>query len=338
MKKVLCIILFGVLVLLLVCMPATASLVVNSDGYYSDNGYWWRDGVAYTRTDKWTWVAGWYDYYRCWHAGYWSFAGYAYSRIQINASDKTAEDQLVALAVARAKTQDKMALEQQRHLNLLQLSDKMGLTANFTYRGQYGGFTAYPQGGNFQLSSAGYNGNTVYGYTYANAAEAYGTTDLNVLYQSANRQTVNAQQLAGQAATEFNGLVDKAGSNAARIAEIRAKLELGKQLLDSIKGTPEVRTEQRVFTFGPGPASTEPAVQPRVTEFVKLAGPASCMACHSGNKLEGGFDVTKVPQMKAGDIIAKVMPRLVTDDPAKRMPKGGPALTGEQVRQFLGGQ
>jgi hypothetical protein len=55
--------------------------------------------------------------------------------------------------------------------------------------------------------------------------------------------------------------------------------------------------------------------------------------------VEGKFDVTKVPQMSAEEIVKVVIPQLVSrNGKAPSMPKDGQPLTAQEVRQFLGGQ
>ena len=63
-------------------------------------------------------------------------------------------------------------------------------------------------------------GTTVYGYS--TVAESYGNVDLGLLYNQAARLTDQAQQLAGQAATDFQSLVQAEGQNRAEVAKIIA--------------------------------------------------------------------------------------------------------------------
>ena len=320
-----------VLSLVLVCIPSTVSAdsVVNSDGYVYSDGFYVKDGVTYTRTDNWQWVPPCYVCYK-YQAGYWKFLGYTYTPVQLpTAKDPEWRTKLLGIAAARDKAEARLrtaAIEQQHFLEAV---NALGFQGNFRLEA-YGRNPVGPTGyGNLQLSNAGVNGNTIYGYTYASVADAYGNTDLNALYQQSSRLTQNAQTLAGQANSEFSQLVSQAGSNAARVAEILAKGQAGRLVIDGIN-SPGVR----VKTKGSGTVTVPTEAN---KEFLKLSGPATCVACHSGNKLEGGFDVSKITTMTADEIVGKVLPRLVSADEKKRMPKGLPALTAEQIRQFMGG-
>lgn len=327
------------LVTLLVCIPsAPAAEVVNSEGYVFSEGYFVKNGVTYTRVDNWLWVA---PCYMCgrYQAGYWEFKGYTYTPVSLPvASDPEWRTKLLGIAAARDKAEGRLRQFAQDQNHFLEAVNALGLSGNFRYEA-YGRNPVYPTAhGNLQLSHAGVNGNTIYGYSYSKVADAYGQTDLNQLYQQSSRLTLNAQTLAGTANSEFAGLVQQAGGNAARIAEIFAKGEAGRKVIDGIN-SPGSRVETKINGTAVSPNVVGPPTEDQAQglSFLRLSGPATCVACHSGNKLEGGFDIAKLPGMSATDIVNKVLPRLVSSDDKLRMPRGLPALTGEQIRQFLGG-
>jgi len=335
---------FVVLIAILVSIPSAQSAeVVNSDGYVHADGFYVKNGVTHTRDivwyKKWVWVNACYKG-GCYVNGYWTYTWeyyYEYTPVKLPAaSDPEWRIKLLAIAAARDKAEGKLRYYAQEQNHFLEAVNALGLHGNFRYEA-YGRNPVAPTGyGNLQLSHAGINGNTIYGYSYSQVADAYGHTDLNALYQQSGFLTKNAQQLAGQANSEFNALIQQAGGNAARIAEILAKGKVGRDVIESIKGSPETRVETKVNGTVTVP-NTVNASSDVVQSFLKLSGPATCVACHSGNKLEGGFDVSRIPTMEPQEIIEKVLPRLVDKNEKNRMPKGLPALTGEQVRQFIGG-
>ncbi len=77
-------------------------------------------------------------------------------------------------------------------------------------------------------------GTTVYGYS--TVAEAYGNVDLGLLYNQAARLTDQAQQLAGQAAADFQTLVQTEGQNRAEVAKIIAQGQAAREALSAAKG------------------------------------------------------------------------------------------------------
>lgn len=335
------------LISLLIFIPniAVADGVVNSDGYVHTDGFYVKNGISYTRDivwyKDWSWVNACYVG-NCYKAGYWTYVWkyyYEYTPVKLpSASDPEWRTKLLAIAAARDVAEGKLRYAAQEQTSFLEAVNALGFQGNFRMEA-YGRNPMAPTNyGNLQLSSAGVNGNTVYGYSYTHAVDAYGQTDLNSLYQQSSRLTQNAQSLAGQANTEFSELVKQAGGNAARIAEILAKGEAGRKIIDGIKGSPETKTTTTITgtTSIPG-SSQQGVVQASNISFLKLSGPATCVSCHSGKKLEGGFDISKVPSMSADEIVKKVLPRLVSSDDKFRMPQGLPALTAEQVRQFMGG-
>ncbi len=332
---------FVCLVALLIVLPsANAAEVVNSDGYVHADGFYVKNGITHTRDivwyKDWVWVNACYKG-GCYVQGYWTYSWkwyYEYTAVALpTAADPEWRTKLLSIAAARDKAESKLRVSAQDQTHFLEAVNALGLQGNFRYEA-YGRNPISPTGyGNLQLSSAGVNGNTVYGYSYAQVADAYGQTDLNALYQQSSRLTQNAQTLAGTANSEFSALVQQAGGNAARIAEIFAKGEAGRKIIDGIN-SPGTRVETKITGTGFGPAAAEADI--RATSFLTLSGPATCVACHSGTKIEGKFDVTKIPSMSAAEIVERVLPKLVSDDPKVRMPKGLPALTGDQIRQFMG--
>ncbi len=177
-------------------------------------------------------------------------------------------------------------------------------------------------------------GTTVYGYS--SVAEAYGNVDLGLLYNQAARLTDQAQQLAGQAATDFQTLVQAEGQNRAEVAKIVAQGQAAREALLAAKG-PEglVQAQQfRAFTFrvtqdGSGSMRVEPIQAP--TPDFNLTGPRGlksaagisdvlknrCVSCHGNAQSKGGLNfegsISDAQQ-------ASVLERVTTRDANKRMP------------------
>lgn len=314
---------------LAIAAPAGADGVIEEDGYVFADGYWFKGGVAYSREKQWEkeyYTANTYNGCYCtpYQTYKWVYT-WKYTKAPLP-SYKSADWRLKLLdiAAARDKVEGVMrvnALEQQ---SFTEAVGALGLSGNFYWQG-YGRNPVKGYEPGVHLSAAGVNASTVYGYSYSSVADVYGSTDLNVLYQQSARLTEGAQALAGEANTGFQGLVGQEGNNRARVAEILAKGQASSQTLKASEASPSSHTSTTVTATG---------VQPNV--FLKLSGPATCVECHSGQKVSGGFDISKFnPATASAEVRQKVVARLVTNDPKLRMPLGKPALTAEQAMQFF---
>lgn len=327
--------LFAVLFMLVVSTALLASDYpvgyTTPAGYtYGADGYWWYGNDAYTRI----WVSGYYSC-GCYYPGYYSYT-YSHSKPRVSPTDPDWRQKLLEIAGERDRQEMKIraaALEQQYFTEAVKA---LGLEGNFRIQ-NYGQAVVYPQGSyynNFHLGTYGANGNTLYGYSYKSVADLYGQTDLNTLYQQASQLTQNAQSLAGQATTEFQGLAAKAGENQARVAEILARGEALRAMVRAIAPEPRatVTTQGQTFRVQSGAPAEQQAT------FAKLVAD-KCAACHSGDSAKGGFDVGRYASLPLDRKIA-VWGRLVTNDPEKLMPrdaKGGPGqrLTPEELKLFF---
>lgn len=319
-------------------LPAS-EYVQGSDGYYYSNG------VAYTRTayKDYYWVNGYYYYsYGCqyWQPGYWAYTWkYYYTQVKIDVTSADAESQIIAMAKARDAAVLKIQAQQKRAESNLALIDKFGLNVAipnygnglFPYQVQMGYAQNYQQ-----------NGNTIYGYQQSVTQTFGNPVDLNVLYQQASRLTENAQTLAGQANTDFGGLVKAAGDNQSRVAEIQAKAIAAATVLKAADAAPSSKTETRTFTFRLSQdGRTVEQIQPNQVvrdhaAWLKQSGPQKCIACHSNGKVEGNFDVTKYDPWKAdADLQVKVLNYLSSPDKNKRCPKGSDPLKIDEMKQFF---
>lgn len=192
-------------------------------------------------------------------------------------------------------------------------------------------------------------GTTVYGYS--TVAEAYGQVDLGLLYNQAARLTDQAQQLAGQAAADFQGLVQSEGQNRAEVAKIIAQGQAAREALQAAKGAPPANL-QRAFTFrvvqnsngemkvekidgGSTPdfnvgGTTSPGKQ--VGSSISDVIRSRCLSCHSNEKAAGGLNfsqaISEAQQLRSLELI-------VETDPQKRMPKGAPKLSVAELSAFF---
>lgn len=195
----------------------------------------------------------------------------------------------------------------------------------------------------------GVNGNTAYGYTFNSLAQAYGSTDMNVLYQQASRLAQGAQQLGGQATTDFQGLVQAAGLNQARVAEILARGASASQVLKATEPQQSASVQQTIIGNGGGvqqpnvvgpqlPQQQDQAVVQQAQQFLQTIAVPQCGSCHGANNPKGGFNVLSIPQMDASGL-KKVLKRLVSTRPDFVMPRNsagvGQRLSDEQLARWI---
>ncbi len=191
-------------------------------------------------------------------------------------------------------------------------------------------------------------GTTVYGYS--DATSAYSNIDLGLLYNQAGRLTDQAQQLAGQAAADFQSLVQAEGQNRADVAKIYAQGYAAREALRAAKGDP-AQLIQRSFTFkvtqdGAGQMRVEKVEQGGGQDFnlatVKELDLSSiiksrCIMCHGNEKANGNLNFLQAltdAQQRA------CLDRITSDDPKRRMPKNGSMTLDEKMVFFreMGGQ
>lgn len=363
---------------------ATASnYYVNSDGYlvYAGDPYFWYGRYAHTRV----WVPSYGYGYGYGNTGHWRYTyshtynAPTYSTPSVSYTNPNWRSQLLTIAAQRDQAEAairKAAYEQQYFKDAV---SALGLTNNFRWEA-YGAAPPYSYGagggyfrpytyGNLQLSSAGVNGNTAYGYSYNSIASVYGDPNLSQLYQQANRLAENSQKLAGQATSDFSALVGQEGGNRARIAEILARAQAAREFLNALE-QPSSKVQTQTFTFkvgsdgtiqrvdnpvtGPNPAvpPMPPIAQPgadkqqppnpqqaALRNVWSTSAQRNCVDCHFGAKKEGGFDVSLYPRMTP-EQRGNVLSRLTTKDNAKVMPRAAAAdaskrITGAELQAWI---
>lgn len=193
-------------------------------------------------------------------------------------------------------------------------------------------------------------GTTVYGYS--TVAEAYGNVDLGLLYNQAARLTDQAQQLAGQAATDFQSLVQAEGQNRAEVAKIIAQGQAARDVLLAAKGPPTANLQKsfsfKVYQDSKGEMRIEKtesqtpnfdlSSQGGVRQDLKDPQAFStllrnqCVSCHNTEKASGGLNflgsITDAQQ-------AACLERIINDDQSKRMPKGKPRMSVAEIGAFF---
>jgi hypothetical protein len=301
---------------------------VDSNGYtFGSDGYWYSSGVAYTRTR--VEQPGYYTRSGC---GYvYQPGNYSYSYQKVVIQQKVIIQQNIitsADADYRARLL-KIAEERQRSENFAKEVHALGLQGQFVPTPYGLGFLPgqqYRLNGEFYQQYGGVpygaNANSLYGYSYQQLAQLYGTNDLSILYQQAAQLALGAQRLSGDATNGFQGLVGQEGQNRARVAEILAKRDLAVAMLQalntpsasgfkfSIEPTGDIRRDDSKMT----------AEQIKRLEVVRTQSAQKCAVCHNAQVKKGGFDVATYATLSDDDKLV-VLRRLTTNDDKTRMPR-----------------
>lgn len=292
------------LVALVLLVLGVGHLHASGDGYgyqrYSDGFYYYNGGsMPYSKS----WVAPYTDPYGCYVYGHWSYVAYSkpaytapsYTPTAAPAYSPNWKTELIGAIkkeTARRGNLDDYAAYQQALMTL-------GLGNYFAYPPSFvgGGIPATTGGYNSILSSAGVQGNTVYGYGQQTSITSYGNIDVNSLLQQYGRTVENAQTLAGQAQTDLTGVVRLTAADAARIAEMQIKAAL----VRAVEPQPRTQTDTRTFQFrvGPdgklldiqpvGPQAPAPGAAPPasgitaqdIAAFQALPSVVGCSKCHA---------------------------------------------------------
>lgn len=284
----------AVSVAVLIAIPAQASSYVFRDGF------WWSNGVPFTRTLVKDDGCGcsYYSYKR-------AAVAHVTPKVVVNNTVLSPDDPKwqVKMLEELGKLEDKKYF-----LQALQLS---GLAGQHRYgSGNYFGTI---------------QGNSVYGYgLHQQSATVYGDADLNQLFQALERTTVNAQGLAQQAYAGHADVVGRQGYFAGKVAAIKA---LGLAAQQALADPPSFKVESKTGTFTP----EQPATMPRADE-VRGGAPSpglvrdlvlqtSCLTCHNQAKASGGLDVSRGWAALNDAQRASIRVRVTTPDLAKAMPR-----------------
>ncbi len=324
----------------IVAILALSGTVMANDYVYRSDGFYYLGDVAYIRSQVYN-AGSYYQTCNGYYAQYPGYYSYSYTKAPVayvtKYVDKPAvyptppaytpgwKEEVLKYAAARD--------DAQLYATTLQALGIQGQVYPFQSAALYS--TGY------RYNAYVPSGQTAYGYSFNQLKEQYGATDMNALYLQANRLAENGQAAGKVATSEFMGLVDATGTNAARVAEILAKGEATAKALKASEATSVTRTVTQVTGVGAAPnvrpmpkADARPASQAAKTVLQNR-----CAACHTGAQAQGGFDVgvydSLTPEQKN-----IVFLRVVTPDPKLRMPRlpdgsAGPELPNEEKKALL---
>lgn len=248
------------------------------DGYVycASDGYWYRGGYPYTRSP-----------YTYWERGC-QYTWYKYQPVVANYSNyRTIFAQISA---QRSRDEGRIRISANEHNQFIQAAKELNiaipwgaLTPSLAPGYGYGHYNPVAAA---QLGHYGASGNSLYGYSYSSVADVYGNTDANLLYQQAAALAKNSQDLGGQATSNFSSLVEQAGNNRARVAEILAKGQTASVALQASNAQSSASVKVQVQGTG-----TQTGTQlPQQVSGLDIMR-AKCAACHT----------TSIAHEKGGD-------------------------------------
>ena len=323
--------------ILLFAFPAVANHDgATEDGYTYRGQYWWLDGVAYTREKR-----VWTEYVRYGCCSYpQRYYRWVYTRVPVvTSADPDWRSKLLDIAAQRDRFEGRLRAAAQEQNAFLEAVGALGLTGNFNWS-SYGMSPTlanpYRAAGQLAVGNYGTSGNTLYGYSYSQIADVYGTTDANVLYQQAAALAKNSQDLGGRATERFSSMVELDGSNRARVAEILAKGQSASQTLKAADAAASAHVHVQSTGGGAASGQIPPVVMPPAAPVDGAAVIATrCASCHNPavpNEKKGSFvmvdEKAKVVQFS---VIEKG--RIISRTSKGQMPPSPLApLTAEEVK------
>ncbi len=322
--------------LIVSCLLLDVALLFGNE-YTFSNGYYWKGGQAYTRS-----VVRVLDAHNCWVNTY-QYTPYVAPTTTTNVTNITHETpnwrtKLLEIAEYREKSQAKIkqaALEHQEYLQALKALGLNGHGPGYTTT------TTVDAYGYSQVPTA--QGATVYGYN--EIADVYARTDLGEIYNNALRLAEQSNKYGADATNGAYRLVDQLGDRASgllsqqmAIAEIQAKTNGAKALVDSLKAESRLHIEKR--TEGPpvpnppapgeSPVLDEPAAKATGDVYDKLTALVNtkCVSCHGGKTTQAGLNLTDLGKLEQKQVDA-IFSRITSQDSEKVMPPNKPLTRGE---------
>lgn len=378
MKRAL-IVLCIILVLMVVLFPNPVKADTYATGYQEDGysymgaGYWSNPaGDYYTRTR--------YDYtgyktcYSCGYAYQQAQPYYYYKYYPAHTPKATIaalnplKDNVDLAVVDYAKNRDtihgRILTQKAADEGFIAKMKLVGITPAFPAIPGYDNGPAFENHGynkSLQAGNYGFQGNTVYGYSFNQTADYYSPLDRAVLYQQSFANLNGIRALLGDANAGTLALVNNESAAAERLQaqklnndkELQSQRIQGELAIEAIKAA---RPPNKIITniqgvgttpIDPGPypmPRVNPEREPRAVEgpdkklmnqaFVK----ANCIGCHEGAKASGKLDLTK--PITSDQYLASINRISLPAKNKDHMPKGkdggeGPQLNLAEIRSVL---
>lgn len=224
--------------------------------------------------------------------------------------------------------------------------------------------TIFPGGFSDGFAGGGYGAGqvtTTYGpqgatsYAYQTSAGGFGALDVAAAFDKADRYAQNALQLAGQAGTDLNAIVQTAADGQVRVAEVLARGQAASAALAAAAGQ-QPQPLQRTFAFqlhqdqqgnwkvDPAPAGGLTDPRQAFLQVAQQSANARCLKCHSAGSANGQLDLSNLAALPPEEWHKKggILDRLTTTDETKRMPRGadgkaaGEPIGSSEYRWWLG--
>lgn len=302
------------------------AVVEYKDGYtrYADDpGYWVKDGVKYTKVYT-RETPGYYSY-----GVYYSGTRY-YDYIPVTTGVATYK--LAPIPSYGPKWKERgieWLKERDDHIAyqaFVQLAGLKGLTYD-----PAGAYTLYNQ---VSLGTFVPQGQSQYGYSYQQVlqSQGYSAVDLNQIFQQASRHTLNAQDLARLANSEFSQRLQEAIAGNSQLMEQLGRAAAAERALNAARGQPtlSVTGSGQGTLVTPPSTSKDPPPMDKVTDasveqakvFLQTVAVPNCAGCHTGDNPKGKFNVLTWPTLDPAVKAKYLSERIFTSDATKAMPPG----------------
>ncbi len=198
----------------------------------------------------------------------------------------------------------------------------------------------------------GGQGQTLYGVSPAYSVKSAVVTEnvgvnLELADQRSARLLDGTKEAFSSGMSQRQEFLAQSSQDSARTREINAKgnaaalvLQQAATLLQSAEAAPSQKTTTTYSGTGNAPvAVAQPNIvaDPDMQTFLKTVAVPACASCHSGPNAKSKMDINQYASFNAAQKAA-ILERLLTDDPAKHMPRlpdGKPGkLSGEAIRAF----
>lgn len=306
---------YAILFLLLFAASVRADSIaigtLNGDGYtYQGNGLWqWTDGSIWQRSYVQPYYYGGYYYQGYYKYSYYGAGAYpkptAQSGAQIIAKAVAARDAVRSEIIGRANDYQSLI----EAIKAAKLDQDLGpLPALQGYGNQQYGQHGYNSA---LYGTFGVNTSTVYGYapSLSQTIDPF-RLNLDQHFLSAFQLAQGAQDSARTANTEFNASLTNAANQSAGLSGLTGRVAALERLSKLVEGPPLSTNTQMLFKLDGSGKVSPVEVLPAPKQFSPDGSLQSrwnlsaqkCATCHSGAKIEGGFDLAKFGTMAPAEI------------------------------------
>lgn len=173
------------------------------------------------------------------------------------------------------------------------------------------------------------------GFAYVPAQMSF--LDPALFLNSASRYLETAQGAAQKGFSEFHQSAALVLEGQRSVAEVQARAALlaeAAKLLANTAPSGSVPLPLRASRDAESRLRIETGPLPQAAIDVRTIIANKCVRCHGAAKAEGGLNLANFDVLDRASERAKILDRITTADPVRRMPKGG-TLTADEIAAFF---